>query len=109
MPSVYEVITARIVDKLEAGTVPWHKPWSVETGASRNLTSGRPYRGINIFLLACQPYTLPFWGAYKEMTEPDGEVRKISWGSLGREDRPFGTLWAHIAAVEPEWLSLACS
>ncbi len=38
MPSVYEVITARIVEKLEAGTVPWHKPWSAETGTPRNPT-----------------------------------------------------------------------
>jgi antirestriction protein ArdC len=42
MPSVYEVITTRIVDKLEAGTVPSHKPWNVETGAPRNLVSGKP-------------------------------------------------------------------
>ena len=42
MPTVYEVITARIVDKLEAGTVPWHKPWSVETGAPRNLIAVDP-------------------------------------------------------------------
>src|SRR5215469_2721481 len=40
MPTVYEVITAKIIDKLEAGTVPWHRPWSVETGAPRNLSSG---------------------------------------------------------------------
>ena len=52
MPTVYEVITARIVDKLKAGTVPWHKPWNVETGAPRNLKSGRPYRGSTAFCVA---------------------------------------------------------
>jgi antirestriction protein ArdC len=67
MPTVYEVITSRIVDKLEAGTVPWHKPWSVETGAPRNLTSRRPYRGIVVFLLGCQSYASPFWGTYKRL------------------------------------------
>ena len=76
MPSVYEAITARSVDKLESGTVPWHKPWNVETGAPRNLKSGRPYRGINVFLLGCQAYASPFWGTYKQITElggaPDG-------------------------------------
>jgi antirestriction protein ArdC len=81
MPSVYDVITARIVEKLEKGTVPWHKPWKVEIGAPRNLTSGRPYRGINIFLLGCQSYASPFWGTYKQMTELGGHVRKGERGS----------------------------
>jgi len=81
MPTVYEVITARIVDKLEAGTVPWHKPWNVEAGAPRNLTSGRLYRGINIFLLGCQSYASPFWGSYRQMTELGGHVRKGERGS----------------------------
>src|SRR6516225_3756327 len=81
MPSVYEVITARIVEKLEAGTVPWHKPWNVETGVPRNLTSGRPYRGINVFLLGCQSHASPFWGTYKQMTELGGHVRKGERGS----------------------------
>ena len=81
MASVYEVITARIVDKLEAGTVPWHRPWSVETGAPRNLTSGKPYRGINVFLLGCQAYASPFWGTYKQITELGGHVRKGERGS----------------------------
>jgi len=94
MPTVYEVITARIVEKLEAGTVPWHKPWNVETGAPRNLTSGRPYRGINIFLLGCQSYASPFWGTYKQMTELGGHVRKgergspvVFWKLLEGEDK----------------------
>jgi antirestriction protein ArdC len=25
---VEEIITARIMEKLEQGTVPWHKPWA---------------------------------------------------------------------------------
>ena len=88
MPSVYEIITARIVDKLEAGTVPWHKPWNIETGAPRNLTSGRPYRGINVFLLGCQSYasrlTARFgrsrWG--KERTELLAHYRHTSSPSV---------------------------
>jgi antirestriction protein ArdC len=25
--TVYEIITNRILEKLEKGTLPWHKPW----------------------------------------------------------------------------------
>ena len=53
MPNVYEVITARIIKQLEAGTAPWHKPWKVsgKSGLPRNLVSGREYRGINVWIL----------------------------------------------------------
>ena len=58
--SVYEIITERILDKLEQGTVPWHKPWSAG-GSPQNLITGRAYRGVNIFLLGCQGFASPFW------------------------------------------------
>ena len=44
---VYSVITERIIEKLEAGTVPWHKPWR-SIGAPRNLVSKKLYRGVNV-------------------------------------------------------------
>jgi antirestriction protein ArdC len=44
---VYNVITERIIEKLEAGTIPWHKPWR-SIGAPRNLISKKFYRGVNV-------------------------------------------------------------
>ena len=70
MPSVCEVITARIVDKLEAGTVPWHKPRNAETGAPLNLARGHPYSRINIFLLGCRSYALRYSSAHHRHTSP---------------------------------------
>ncbi len=40
--SVYEIITERILEKLEAGTVPWRKPWAAG-GRPCNLVSGHDY------------------------------------------------------------------
>src|SRR5215813_14098908 len=37
-------LTERIIEKLESGTVPWHKPWR-SIGAPRNLVSNKLYRG----------------------------------------------------------------
>lgn len=50
MPSVYEVITQRIIQQLESGTAPWHKPWKArgKDGLPRNLITDREYRGINV-------------------------------------------------------------
>lgn len=53
MPDLYASITNRIVAALEAGDIPWQFPWKREPGSviPRNITTGRPYRGINTVLL----------------------------------------------------------
>ncbi len=53
---VYSTITERIIEKLEQGTITWHKPWR-SIGAPRNLVSKKIYRGINVWLLTAQAYT----------------------------------------------------
>ena len=72
----YEKITNRILSLLEAGTVPWHRPW---TGC-RNLVSGKEYRGVNTFLLGCEPYESPFWITFKQAKTLGGSVRKGEHG-----------------------------
>ena len=44
---VYAMVTEKIVNLLEQGIVPWHRPWS-GTGLPRNLVSKKPYRGVNV-------------------------------------------------------------
>ncbi len=44
---VYQIVTDKIVGMLEAGVVPWRKPWS-SAGLPRNLVTKKPYRGINV-------------------------------------------------------------
>ena len=71
---VYESVTDRIVASLEKGVVPWRKPWV--GGGPINVRSGRPYRGVNIFLLGMTEYGDPRWGTYKAIQEAGGQVRK---------------------------------
>jgi antirestriction protein ArdC len=77
--SVYEIVTNQIVKLLDAGTVPWRKPWAA-AGMPRNLTSGKPYRGVNVFLLATAAmeagYSSPYWMSYKQAQEHGGNVKK---------------------------------
>lgn len=75
MNKVYQIITDKIVEQLEAGTVAWHKPWKT-LGGPRNLQSKRPYRGINSFLLAISPFASPYWTTYKAAEKMGGQVRK---------------------------------
>jgi len=78
--NVYEVITARIVEMLENGTVPWRKPWSANGGEPRNLLSGKAYRGLNVFLLSAMGFASPYWLTYRQATERGGSVKKGSKG-----------------------------
>ncbi len=76
-PTVYEIITSKIIEKLEAGTVPWHKPWSGGSGlAARNFTSKHVYRGMNTILTNMQGYSSEYWGTIKQISKAGGKVNK---------------------------------
>jgi len=77
--SVYDVVTDRIIEKLEVGTVPWQKPWNAEAGQPRNIRGTR-YRGVNVFLLGCQGYASPYWVTFKQARELGGSVRRGQHG-----------------------------
>lgn len=57
---VYAIVTERIVEQLKQGTVPWQKPWA-DTGLPQNLLTHRPYRGINVWLLATLNYPVNYF------------------------------------------------
>jgi antirestriction protein ArdC len=77
--SVYEIITSRIVEELEKGQVPWHKPW--HTLPPANLVSKKPYRGINVFLLALQGYGSQYWLTFNQAKQLGGNVRRGEHGT----------------------------
>jgi antirestriction protein ArdC len=93
MPNVYEIVNNRILELLEQGTVPWRKPWNAATGMPRNLTSKKEYRGVNVFLLSCMPYSSPYWLTYKQATDKGGNVRK-------GEKSTLVVFWKLLAAGE---------
>jgi antirestriction protein ArdC len=78
MPNVYEVITGQIIQQLESGTAPWHKPWKArgKSGLPRNLVSGREYRGINVWTLLGSGYANPQWLTFRQARQLDGHVRQ---------------------------------
>ncbi len=77
MADMYQIITDRIVRQLESGTVPWHKPWTAGPhGWPKNFVSWKEYRGINVMLLCCSPYEMPYWVSFKQAKSLGGHVRK---------------------------------
>jgi len=41
---IYETVTNLIVERLEAGVIPWHMPWKTASAIPRNLVSKKPCR-----------------------------------------------------------------
>lgn len=78
---VYEIVTQQIIDLLEKGEIPWKKPWKSIDGA-RNLVTGKPYRGINQFILNCAPYQSPWWLTFNQIQAKSGSLRAGSKSQL---------------------------
>ena len=74
MLDIYKSITERILKQLEAGKIPWRKTWS--TGMPKSLTTGKEYRGLNIFVLGTADHTSRYWITYRQAQRLGGHVRK---------------------------------
>lgn len=73
-----QIVTARILDQLDRGTVPWQRPWSTSgfDPFPRNLATGTAYRGINVTLLWSAGHGSPWWITYNQARKLGGQVRK---------------------------------
>jgi antirestriction protein ArdC len=78
-PSVYDIVTERILAELEKGEIPWRKPW--RTLPPANLVSKKPYRGINVFLLALAGYGSQYWLTYRKAQALGGNIRRGEHGT----------------------------
>ena len=76
----YEVVVDRILELLEAGTVPWQRPWEPAVGLPRNIR-GTPYRGINLLVLGCQGYESPLWLTARQAKDRGGHIRRGERGT----------------------------
>jgi antirestriction protein ArdC len=74
MPSVYEIITEKIIKQLESGVAPWRQPWTCQSPT--NLITQKEYRGLNVFTLASQGFPSRFWLTFKQATQLGGGIRK---------------------------------
>lgn len=103
---VYQVITDKIVEMLDAGTAPWHKPWNSETGMPLSMSTGRAYRGVNVFLLAMESaikgYTSPHWGTYNQIKARCGVDKLDRWEGLAGQKATMVVLWKPIIKVDEE-------
>lgn len=97
---LYAEITKQISEMLDKGVVPWRRPilGRQSAGHPRNLASGKPYRGVNVFLLAFTAYAKGYesshWLTFNQARDRGGNVRKgekstmvVFWKQYETEDR----------------------
>lgn len=82
-------ITARILIDLQAGVLPWKKPWDgarVGPAMLPRRASGEFYRGVNVVLLwsaaAASGYDLPWWLTLQQANTLGARVRKGERGEV---------------------------
>jgi antirestriction protein ArdC len=81
---VYEIITQKIIDQLEKGTIPWTQKWTLSS--FKNAVSKKDYRGINVLLLAISTldnkFKSQYWVTYKQAQDLGGYVKKDSKSTI---------------------------
>lgn len=81
--TVREQVTKQIIAALESGdSLPWRKPWRTHPNAGRpaSVSTGKPYRGINVPLLQIHAGTFGFsskhWATYRQWESLGGQVMR---------------------------------
>lgn len=107
---LYETITARIVAQMEAGVLPWIKPWQSEAVSGGfqfmpiSAVTGKAYTGINVLLLwsarDAAGYGSPRWLTYKQAQAMGGNVRHGEKGTMAVYADKFIPKAAKIKAAD---------
>ena len=89
---IYAEVTARIIDQMENGIIPWEKPW-IACGKAVSHATGKAYSLLNQMLLGRPGEYLTF----KQCQEAGGRVRKgekahmvVFWKWIEQEDEETG-------------------
>lgn len=70
--NVYEMVTARIIEQLEKGQIPWERPWTGVRSGAFNRVSKKSYSLLNQMLLKHDGE----YASFKQWQELGGKVRK---------------------------------
>src|SRR5882757_11146399 len=83
--NLYDEITTKTIDELEAGRVPWVQPWGTAAAKApiampKNAATQRRYSGVNVLILWGTVIERSFagqsWLTFRQALTLDGNVRK---------------------------------
>ena len=88
------MVTNLIVERLEAGVIPWQMPWKSGGAIPRNLVSKKGYRGFNFWYLLSFGFERPFFLTFNQVKMLGGSVKKgsksyqvVFWKLLDMENK----------------------
>ena len=85
MNDLYQSVTDRIIEALEAGTPPWICPWGDHGMLPSNLSTGKTYRGVNVLMLTIEAMSQGYfdsrWVTLRQANELGARVRKGEHGT----------------------------
>ncbi|MHB1609203.1 MAG: ArdC family protein [Acidiferrobacter thiooxydans] len=77
---IHQAITDQILAAMETARTTGRRLWDSQPSLPLNLTTGKPYTGINVLVLwsaaLSRGFTSPYWLTYKQSAERGGQVRK---------------------------------
>ena len=83
---IHQDITDRIIEAMEQARSTGRRLWDSQPSLPMNLTTGKPYSGVNVLMLWSaglqHAYTSPYWLTYKQAADKGGQVRKGEHGTL---------------------------
>lgn len=93
---IYSEVTDRILEALDQGVIPWHRPWKTTgnvSGLPSNAITNRCYSGLNILLLWLTSHQRGYresrWLTFNQARQAGGMVRKGEKGTLVTLWKPF--------------------
>jgi antirestriction protein ArdC len=84
---IHQEVTDRVIAAVKRGVPPWQRPWT-SGGAPRSMSTGKLYKGMNIWLTGMtameRGYKSPYWGTYQTIAQLGGQVRQGESEKNGR-------------------------
>lgn len=95
MPTIYDTVTASLVQQIEAGAGKWQMPWhnrGALAGVPVNATTGNTYSGVNVLVMwgaaDAMGYSDARWATYKQWQAAGCQVRKGERATAGIKWKP---------------------
>jgi antirestriction protein ArdC len=103
---IHQQITDQILEAMEQSRATGRRLWDSQQSLPMNLTTGKPYQGINVLILwsagLSHGYTSPYWLTYKQATDKGGQVKKGEHGTRCVFYKPWESQDTNAATGETE-------
>ena len=103
---IHQAVTDRILEAMEQARGTGRRLWDSQPSLPLNLTTGKPYTGINVLMLWSaglqNGYTSPYWLTYRQAADKGGQVRKGEHGTLCVFYKPWASTETNTETGETE-------